>query len=65
MTTMTMPRAVPRLVTTFDRFLLASSAALLTMVERRHDNARLLRVDNATEARRDAAAVRHLGMLPR
>lgn len=65
MTTISLPRALPRTVTTFDRLLLASSAALLTMVERRHDNARLLRVDAATEARRDAAAMRHVGMLPR
>ena len=65
MTTMTLPRAVPRLVTTFDRFLLASSAALVTLVERRHDTARIERIETALNARRDASAVRHVGLLAR
>ncbi len=65
MTTMTLPRAVPRTVTTIDRLLLASSASLVAFVERRHDGNRLQHLDTAANVRSDAAAVRHLGILPR
>lgn len=65
MTTMILPRAVPRAESTFDRFLLAASAALVAMVEHRHDRARLMRFEAAVQARRDGAAFRHVGLLPR
>ncbi len=65
MSSITLPCVPLRTVTTFDRFLLASSAALVALVERRHDTARIERLEHVTTMRRDAAAVRHLGLLPR
>lgn len=65
MTTITLARSIPAPVTRLDRIFIATANALLRMIASRHNAQRIAAVEHSADARRDASAFRHLGLLPR